>query len=94
MTDKVLTVKSLVREAIQLRVLSKRNGIVYEGEAAIAQSEDELISQLSMDNKQMELLSLETRIADKKKMRSSIENFEYIAPEKAEPAKTSKENKK
>lgn len=99
MTDKVLTVKSLIKEAIQLRVLSRRNGIIYEGEVAIAQSEDELIIQYSSDNKQMELLALEARVADKKKMKNSIDNFEYVALEKIEPVKTgtektSKENKK
>jgi len=86
MTDKLLTVRSLVREAIQLRVLSKRNGIIYEGEASIAQSEDQLIDELSLDSKQMERLALETRVADKKKIKNSIENYSYVAPEKTEEA--------
>ena len=94
MTDKLLTVRSLVREAIQLRVLSKRNGIVYEGEASIAQSEDELIGQLSMESKQMELLALETRVADKKKIKNSIENYQYIAPETLNSSTDTEDKKK
>jgi hypothetical protein len=96
MTDKLLSVRSLVREAIQLRVLSKRNGIIYEGEAAIAQSEDQLIDEMSLDSKQMERLALETRVADKKKIKSSIEDYSYVAPETLEEVKVEsvKESKK
>jgi hypothetical protein len=61
-------------------VFSKRQGIIYEGSVSIAQSEDELVNELSLDSKQMERLALETRVADKKKVKSSIENFEYLAP--------------
>lgn len=80
MTDKFLNVRSIVREALLLRVLGKRQGVIYEGEAVIATSEEELIAQLALDSKQMELLALETRVADKKKMRNAIENFEYVNP--------------
>ena len=37
MSEKVLAIKSLVKEAIQLRVLHKRQNIIYDGENAIAQ---------------------------------------------------------
>jgi hypothetical protein len=99
MTDKILTVKSLVKEALHLRVFSKRQGIIYEGSVSIAQSEDELVNDLSLESKQMERLALETRVADKKKVKSSIENFEYLAPQNTptettdEPAKKGRKKK-
>ena len=99
MTDKMLAVKSLVKEALHLRVFSKRQGIIYEGSVSIAQSEDELVNELSLDSKQMERLALETRVADKKKVKSSIENFEYLAPMNTptettdEPAKRGRKKK-
>lgn len=94
MNDKILSVKSLVKEALHLRVLSKRQGIIYEGTVSIAQSEDELVNELSLDSKQMERVALETRVADKKKVRNSIENFEYLAPSTFEQNEQTEEKKK
>lgn len=75
--DKVLHVKGLVKEAITLRVYSTRNGVVYEGERAIAQTIGELENQLVLDSKQLELLALETRVMDKKKMKNAITSYDY-----------------
>jgi len=94
MTDKFLNVRSLVREALVLRVLGKRQGVIYEGETVIATSEEELIAQLALDSKQMELLALETRVADKKKMRNAIENFEYVSPLPAEEVVTTTDKRR
>ena len=86
LSEKTLAIKSLVKEALLLRVFVKKQGIIYDGEMSIAASEDELVDNLSLESRQLEYLALETRVADKKKIKNSIENFQYVAPTSIEDA--------
>lgn len=69
--DGILTTRSLIKDALNLRVYSKRSGIIYEGSAIVADSEDNLVKDLSSTKQesQMKYLALETKVSDKKKMR-------------------------
>lgn len=73
LSDKVLNVRNLVKDAIALRVFTKRQGVVYEGEQMIAPNEEELVTDLSLDSRQQELLALDIKVNDKKKMKAAIE---------------------
>lgn len=91
LSDKSLQVKSVVKEAIAMRLFIRKQGLIFDGEQMIAESEDALVLSLSLDSKQMEFLALETRLADKKKMKNSMEDYQYIprsmAIQEAEEAK-------
>lgn len=71
-SDDSLEVKDLIKKALNLRVYSKRKGIIYEGERTIAVSEDDLIKDLLNPENQMDKLALMSKVDDKTKMKQSI----------------------
>lgn len=67
MQDQLLHIKDLVKQAIGHSIYRvKPNGHIYEGEFEIASDEDELVRQLVDDDKQEDLLALETKLKAKK----------------------------
>jgi hypothetical protein len=92
LSDKVLNVKSTVRDAISLRIYNKRNDVIYEGQTIIAESEELLVNQLVLDSKQLELTSLEIRVADKKKL-NVAELSGYVVPTAVEDTETKRGRK-
>ena len=77
LSDEVLARTSLVKEAINTRVYIKRNGIVYEGNNAIANSEELLIQELCQADRYMEYLALKAKVDAKQKMKSGVAGMEY-----------------
>lgn len=67
MKDNLLHIKDLVKQAISHSIYRlKPNGKVYEGEFEIAKDEDDLVRQLSDDDNQDLLLTLEGKLKTKK----------------------------
>jgi hypothetical protein len=67
MKDNLLHIKDLVKQAITHSIYrAKPNGKIYEGEFEIAKDEDDLIKQLSDDDNQDLLLTLEGKLKTKK----------------------------
>ena len=67
MKDNLLHIKDLVKQAITHSIYRlKPNGKVYEGEFEVAKDEDDLIKQLSDDDNQDLLLTLEGKLKTKK----------------------------
>jgi hypothetical protein len=67
MKDNLLHIKDLVKQAVAHSIYRlKPNGKVYEGEFEIAKDEDDLIKQLSDDDNQDLLLTLEGKLKTKK----------------------------
>lgn len=67
MKDNLLHIKDLVKQALTHSIYrSKPNGKIYEGEFEIAKDEDDLIKQLSDDDNQDLLLTLEGKLKTKK----------------------------
>jgi hypothetical protein len=67
MKDNLLHIKDLVKQAIAHSIYRlKPNGKIYEGEFEIAKDEDDLIKQLSDDDNQDLLLTLEGKLKTKK----------------------------
>jgi len=73
-----LHIKTLVKEALLLRVYIQKSGFIYEGEQLIYNTQDEMISKLSQPNMVMELKALEIKVADKRKMKGVIQG--YVPP--------------
>lgn len=69
MEAQLLEVSDLVNTAIQLRVYNLKGQIVCEGDSPIADTKAQLITSLCTEAKQRELLSLEARVNDKKKLK-------------------------
>lgn len=71
----------LIDQAIELRIYNKRNGVMYEGENMISATEEQLIDELSSGARQQEMLALEIKVNDKRKLRGNIEGISsYVAP--------------
>ena len=67
MQDQLLHVRDLVKQAIGHSIYRmKPNGKIYEGEFEIAIDEDELVKHLIDDDKQEDLLALESKLKAKK----------------------------
>lgn len=67
MQEQLLHIKDLVKQAVGHSIYRvKPNGRVYEGEFEIAVDEDDLVRQLVDDDKQEDLLALETKLKSKK----------------------------
>jgi len=67
MKDNLLHIKDLVKQALLHSIYrAKPNGKIYEGEFEIAKDEDDLIKQLSDDDNQDLLLTLEGKLKTKK----------------------------
>lgn len=67
MKDNLLHIKDLVKQAISHSIYRlKPNGKIYEGEFELAKDEDDLIKQLSDDDNQDLLLTLEGKLKTKK----------------------------
>ena len=67
MKDNLLHIKDLVKQALTHSIYrAKPNGKIYEGEFEIAKDEDDLIKQLSDDDNQDLLLTLEGKLKTKK----------------------------
>lgn len=64
--DDLMAVKATIKDAISLGVYRKKAGVVYEGEASIADDEDMLLRRLASAKGQTEYLALEKKIQDKK----------------------------
>lgn len=65
--DKILTIKDLVKQAIQHSVYRVRaNGKIYQGDYEVAESEDALVKFLANDDNQQDLLMLEDSVKTKK----------------------------
>ncbi len=75
----VMNARFLVDQAIELRIYSKRNGVVYEGENMIAPTEEELINLLASGARQQEMLALEIKVNDKRRLRGNIEGLTHIS---------------
>lgn len=71
-SDKLLNARGLVKDALTYRVFIEKHGVVYEGDQIIANTKEELIKDISLDGKQMEYMALESKVADKKKLRSGL----------------------
>ena len=69
MGDDQLGVRTLVREALDLRVYTKQGAYIYEGRTLISSNEDELVEKLSLKPNQQDRLALEIKVEDKKKMK-------------------------
>ncbi len=69
LTDGLLTTKALIKDALTLRVYNKKSGLLYEGMNKIADSEEDLIRELSSTKEagQQAYLALEILVNDKKK---------------------------
>jgi hypothetical protein len=78
LSDELLARTSLVKEAINTRVYTKRNGIIYEGNNSIANSEELLIQELCQADRYMEYLALKAKVDAKQKMKSGVAGLEYI----------------
>ncbi len=67
MKDNLLHIKDLVKQALLHSIYrAKPNGKIYEGEFEVAKDEDDLIKQLSDDDNQDLLLTLEGKLKTKK----------------------------
>lgn len=67
MKDNLLHIKDLVKQALTHSIYrAKPNGKIYEGEFEIAKDEDDLIKQLTDDDNQDLLLTLEGKLKTKK----------------------------
>lgn len=75
----VMSAKFMVNQAIELRIYNKRNGVMYEGENMIAATEDELVSTLASGARQQEMLALEIKVNDKRRLRGNIEGLTHIS---------------
>lgn len=72
LNDKVLEVQDLVETAIRLRVYNINSaGLVLEGELLVADSKDVLIRNLCNDKKQVERITLESKVNDKIKLKAN-----------------------
>ena len=71
-SDETLEIRDLIKKALNLRVYSKRKGIIYEGDRTIAVSEEDLVKELLDPNKQQEKLALMTKVDGKNKLKQSI----------------------
>lgn len=86
----LLDVKVLVQKAIELRIYTERNGVVYEGSNVIANTQEQLIEQLASGERTQEKLALEIKVNDKMRLRGSIEGVDVLptvaVPRKQKPA--------
>ena len=85
LSTSIMNAQYIVEQAIEFRIYTKRNGVVYEGESMIANTEEQLIDTLANSNRSQEYLALEIKIADKLKLRANIEGLDYLpTPTKSE----------
>jgi hypothetical protein len=68
--DNILSIKDLVKQALSLGVYRKKNRKVYEGETEVAEDEDALVKHLMSTKNQEDLLALEIKVNDKKKVQN------------------------
>lgn len=64
--DDIIAIKATIKDAITLGIFRKKAGVVYEGEASIADDEEMLLRRLATTKGQQEYMALEKKIADKK----------------------------
>lgn len=72
LSDDLLDIKTLVKEALNMRVYVKKSQFIYEGEQLVYNNEDEMVKDLSLPSKQMERKALEIKVADKQKMKQGM----------------------
>lgn len=82
LSSPVMNAKYMVQTALELRIYTKRNGVLYEGPELIAKSEEELIDILASSNRTAEYLALEIKINDKNKISGGIEGLAYLTTPK------------
>lgn len=70
LTDKVLNVQTLVKDALILRVYSERNNVIYEGDMIVAPTEEALVTELCKEENAIQYQSLDIKVADKRKLKS------------------------
>ena len=68
--ENMLSVKDLVKQAITLGVYRKKNRKVYGGETEVAEDEDALVKNLLSTKNQEDLMALEIKVSDKKKVKN------------------------
>lgn len=84
LSKSVINARFMIEQALELRIYSKRNGVIYEGETMIASTEEQLIEQLASSNRTQEYLALEIKINDKRKIAGGIEGLSYLSAPKLE----------
>jgi hypothetical protein len=87
MSTPVMNARFMVDQAIELRIYNKRNGVMYEGENMVSATEEELIDQLASGNRAQEMMALEIKINDKRKLRGNIEGLSYVTAAQLAPQK-------
>ena len=68
--DNMLSIKDLVKQALTLGVYRKKNRRIYEGETEVAEDEDALLKHLASSKNQEDLIALEIKVNDKKKVQN------------------------
>lgn len=88
LSSSVMNAKYMVQIALELRIYTKRNGVIYEGPEMIAKTEEELVDILASSNRSAEYLALEIKINDKNKISGGIEGLAYLTTPKLSPIET------
>lgn len=79
LSDAVMNAKFMVEQALEYRIYTKRNGVIYEGDSMIAATEEQLVEQLASSNRTAEYMALEIKINDKKKLSQGIEGRSFLS---------------